>query len=241
MSEKKCPHCAMMIPRYANPCPFCKRDIPILLLSRKIIWGFTISAVLAVLIFVIISATKTNNTIHPIQKVPKAVNANKLTPANHLSEAKKALNDGYRPNKDIMKTTWGRVTDAKNHLLSIPKNSPEWTGEGQKLWKEVERREKEINKAAEILTEKLMTEQRKKFAEQYEIALLDKGMDTTISTSGNSRTILRIEWILMSRPLVYKFINDESAMSNLRKLGFKKITFTDGYYHTWSHNLNEER
>lgn len=139
MAEKKCPHCAMMIPRYANPCPFCKRDIPTCspTFLRKIICGFTISALLAVLIGVIISLKKDNQS-HPTKEASTrvAITGNpKLI--EHLNEAKKALADTSSPDQP-----WGRIDDAKMHLLSIPQNAKEY-GEAQKLMAEVQKKEKE--------------------------------------------------------------------------------------------------
>jgi hypothetical protein len=159
-----------------------------------------------------------------------------MSPSEHLAEAQKAL-DEWKPNKDPMKTSWGRVNDAKKHLMAIPQNTPE-SAKKEKLLKEVLRREKEIQKAAKIVAEKVMIQQRKDFAKKYEMSLLDKGMDTAVSTLGKNYSILQIKWVLMNRPLVYKFINDEAAMSNLKKMGFKRIVFTDGYNKTWTSKID---
>ena len=66
-----------------------------------------------------------------------------LTSAQHLSEAKRALADGYKPNKDPQKAQWGEVAAAKWHLRSISSTAPEYR-EAQELLKEVARREKQI-------------------------------------------------------------------------------------------------
>jgi hypothetical protein len=65
-----------------------------------------------------------------------------LTSAQHLSEAKRALADGYKPNKDPQKTSWGEVAAARWHLKAIGQGAPEYR-EAQELLKEVARRERQ--------------------------------------------------------------------------------------------------
>lgn len=231
MAEKKCRHCAMIIPKEANVCPFCRKKIG-LSVATKILLTLLLSFIGLILAIGLFSTPQKSLSTY----TPKEDQFNQMSPREHLSEAKKAL-DEWKPQKDPMRTQWGRVSDAEKHLAAIPKTSPEWTGEGQKLWKEVERRGKEIQKIASLTTKKLMIQQRKEFAKQYELSLLDQGMDTRISTLGKDHSTLKIEWVLMSRPLVYKMINDSSVMSNLKKLGFKKIVFSDGYNHTWTSEM----
>jgi hypothetical protein len=66
-----------------------------------------------------------------------------LTSAQHLSEAKRALADGYKPDKDPQKTKWGEVAAAKWHLRAIGSGASEYR-EAQELLKEVVRRERQI-------------------------------------------------------------------------------------------------
>lgn len=70
-----------------------------------------------------------------------------LTSAQHISEAKRALADGYKPNKDPKKASWGEVAAAKWHLKAIGASAAEYQ-EAQELLKEVARREKQIELAA---------------------------------------------------------------------------------------------
>jgi hypothetical protein len=76
-----------------------------------------------------------------------------LTSAQHLAEAKRALGDGYKPNKDPKKASWGEVEAARWHLKAIGAGTPEYR-EAQELLKEVARRERqqELAKAAESQT-----------------------------------------------------------------------------------------
>jgi hypothetical protein len=69
-----------------------------------------------------------------------------LTSVQHLSEAKRALADGYKPNKDPQKAQWGEVAAAKWHLKAIGATAPEYR-ESQELLNEVARRERQIELA----------------------------------------------------------------------------------------------
>jgi hypothetical protein len=69
-----------------------------------------------------------------------------LTSAQHLSEARRALADGYKPSKDAQKSQWGEVAAAKWHLKAITSSAPEYR-EAQDLLKEVARRERQIELA----------------------------------------------------------------------------------------------
>jgi len=74
-----------------------------------------------------------------------------LTSAQHLAEARRALADGYKPNKDPKKAAWGEVTVARWHLKAIGSGAPEY-GEAQELLKEVVKREKQIELASKAST-----------------------------------------------------------------------------------------
>lgn len=69
-----------------------------------------------------------------------------LTSAQHLAEARRALADGYKQNKDPQKTQWGEVSAAKWHLKAITASAHEYR-EGQELLREVARRERQIELA----------------------------------------------------------------------------------------------
>lgn len=69
-----------------------------------------------------------------------------LTSAQHLAEARRALADGYKPDKDPRKALWGEVAAAKWHLKAVAASAPEYR-EAQELLKEVARRERQIELA----------------------------------------------------------------------------------------------
>jgi hypothetical protein len=49
-----------------------------------------------------------------------------MTASEHLNEARKALAEG-KLHKDPMKTSFGRVDDARKHLAAIKEGAPEYT------------------------------------------------------------------------------------------------------------------
>jgi hypothetical protein len=75
-----------------------------------------------------------------------------LTSAQHLAEAKKALADGYKPNRNPQKARWGEVAAAKWHLKAIGATAPEYR-EAQELLKEVARRERQAELARKSAAE----------------------------------------------------------------------------------------
>jgi len=167
----------------------------------------------------------------------RAIEAKKKEISFHLSEAKKALAEAQF-NKDPMKTSYGRVSDARKHLEAIQAGTPEYP-EAQKLIKEVERREREIEKTSKIVALQIATKQREAFAQQYEKELLSKGMDVEVSVRGKYNTTIHLKYVLFSRPLIYKLTNETSFFENLRQRGFGKVVFDDGYRYTWTYNLNK--
>lgn len=75
---------------------------------------------------------------------------------------------------------------------------------------------------------------RHRFAEDYERDLLGKGMDFTVRATGPAKRTLRMEWILVGRPLAYQMSNDEKVVRNLQRLGFRRLIMTDGHDESYS-------
>lgn len=82
---------------------------------------------------------------------------NFLSPRQHLYEAKKALNDGYRPNDHSRDSGWGRIEDARMHLAAIKADAKEYS-QARELLHEVMRREREIIRINDLKIEKAKKE-----------------------------------------------------------------------------------
>ena len=169
-----------------------------------------------------------SNLTTTAKPTPQSVKENQqkqISSKEHLELAKKALNDNYKPNKDIEKATFGNITLARQHLLEIRFEDAEYP-EAQKLYKEIEKREAIIDQLAKQTARTVI-------ASQMEKQMLSQGFDMTFKVSGKANTVLTIEYILMSRPVVYKIENETELLPKLRNAGFKKVILTNGYDKRW--------
>lgn len=172
-------------------------------------------------------------------KQPASVNEIKpgeLTPYDHLIEARKALMDGYKPDEDPFKTSWGRVYDARIHLEAIKQDSPEYA-EAQRLMDEVMRREAEMERASVIQTQKYLKKQREEVMGKLERYFVGKDMYVHVELEGEEVTILRMEYMFWSRPLVYQVVNGTGFLPALKNLGFKKVIFDATHDYSWTYDL----
>ena len=121
----------------------------------KVLFG--VLALFVGLIWAAVIFTRTPSTPPPVSSQPQSLLSPSTTPtptgqnptltnAQHLAEAKRALADGYKPDKDLKKAAWGNVTAAKWHLSAISTNAAEYR-EAQELLREVARRERQIELA----------------------------------------------------------------------------------------------
>jgi hypothetical protein len=70
---------------------------------------------------------------------------------------------------------------------------------------------------------------RKRHADEMESRFLSAGMDMHVYAEGDAATTLRLRYILMSRPLIFKLTNETKMREDARSLGFERIVFADGY------------
>src|SRR2546421_8000001 len=56
-----------------------------------------------------VAPTETQSLVRPSATPNSAPQSSALTSAQHLAEAKRALADGYKPNRDPKKASWGDV------------------------------------------------------------------------------------------------------------------------------------
>lgn len=171
----------------------------------------------------------------PLEK--QAADNQKLTTAQHLEEAKKALAE---KSADFPE---GKTWDAEIHLKDIPPEAKEYQ-QAQSLLKEIKKREAKVLAARQAEQEKVKKEetkalqvQRTHYADLLERNFLDKGFDFTVTVSGQDNALLKIKWVLMSRPLVYKMTKDGELLDIWKKMGFKKVIFSDGYRTSWTYDL----
>jgi hypothetical protein len=132
--------------------------------------------------------------------------------------------------------------DEANNILSLFKRYNQMNYKDvleleKKTNAEMGKKRKEQQKEAVKLAKVFMKSGRENIANELEKRYLSNGMDVRITLSGPEKTIMRMEYVLMSRPLIYKITNETDFLQNLKTLGFKKVIFTDGYYHSWTYTL----
>jgi len=170
----------------------------------------------------------------------KAFNA--LTPTAHLREAKKALAEGDPEPKDLMKRTYGRLADARQHLEAITRGDPGYE-EARKLMKEVEEREKDQKKHREAVEQAArveMVKRREKMVADLDRDFLGKGLDVKIELGGPDKTTIRMDSVLFSRPWVYLLVDKTDLLRDLKNAGFKEAVFSNkALKYSWDVDLEE--
>lgn len=96
-----------------------------------------------------------------------------------------------------------------------------------------------LRNRADTLISKVAMLQRVIYASASEEIFVSNGMDVDVAASGAKNEQLRIKYVLMSEPLVYKFQNEMKIQDQARVFGFKKIMYTDGYDENWTVDLTQ--
>jgi hypothetical protein len=150
-----CPRCGRPNPTANDFCPGCGTSLKSA--SGRNGWKLLLGvfAIFAGLIWAAALFTRPAPDIVPVKPAPRALlaadaspappppQAQGLTAAQHLAAARNALADGYRPDKDPRRTSWGEVAAARWHLKAIGTDAQEHR-EARELLREVERRERQM-------------------------------------------------------------------------------------------------
>jgi len=148
----------------------------------------------------------------------------------HLNEAQKALTEGYKPDKDIMKTVWGRVSEARRHLEAIGPESPAYIV-ARGLMNEVCLRERRIEIVCIDIAHQLMIKQREILADELGQYYLGRGILADIKLIGPDKTFLQLECPLLCETSVERIIDDTNFLEHLKRAGFRKVMLSnnEGY------------
>ena len=63
-------------------------------------------------------------------------------------------------------------------------------------------------------------------------------MDVRVSISGVEKNVLKLNYILWSRPIIYKYVNENNFLDGPRRAGFKKVIFDDTHNDSWTYKLD---
>jgi hypothetical protein len=91
----------------------------------------------------------------------------------------------------------------------------------------------------------IMVAQREAWRGKVEKLFLDQGMDVDVTLSGTYKDQARLKWALMSKVTVHKLTDDDSMregsfLHGLQKIGFRKVTFSDGWDYGVVYTLHPE-
>ena len=165
-----------------------------------------------------------------------------LTPGDHLREAFQALSAGNPREKDIKKRTYGRLADARRHLEALRRQLEKYDTEAKKLLKEVQDREKDLEKYKEVMQKAVrgqMIKKREAVAKELDRDFLSKGFDVKIHLDGPDKTILKLDCVLFSRPMVFALVDKSDFLKSLMDAGFDEVIFSNkNIKFSWEIDLN---
>lgn len=76
------------------------------------------------------------------------------------------------------------------------------------------------------------------YAKLIENNLLRNNMNVDVYSHGPKHSQLTMKWVLASKSLVFRFSEEQQdTLQQMKQVGFKKFTITDGYDQSWSWNL----
>ena len=74
----------------------------------------------------------------------------------------------------------------------------------------------------------LLPEQRRKFTLEFEKKFKDKGMNATVTTTGDFHSTILIQGNIVNESSVHRMKDNNVVIQDLREMGFKPLIMTDG-------------
>lgn len=242
MAMTKCKECKAAISTKAEACPQCGAKRPKPTSGCAMIMAIAIGLVFVVMLFRGCSddsspSTPAITSSGAASRAPAApVKAPPPDPVAVLAESKATLNDiqsRLKENDKSLKRYYGttdQVKEATNDLVKLALI--------QVLYgKPTDNEQKAILSQANALAKAVSQQQRVLYASSAEQIFVKNGMDVKVSALGANKARLQLKYVLMSKPLVYKFQNEMKLDEQARFFSFKKIIYTDGYDSTWTVDL----
>jgi len=160
----------------------------------------------------------------------------KTEPATTFTESKKIIEEveaRLKSNSEHLKKYYGTSSQVKQATtdlvkLAVIKGLYEKSGKKE---------EKNLGTRATTLILRVSQQQRTIYASATEEIFVKSGMDVKVTAKKKKKDQLTLKYVLMSKPLVYKFQNEVKLSDQARVLGFKKIIYSDGYNTSWTVDL----
>lgn len=102
----------------------------------------------------------------------------------------------------------------------------------------LERWRKKATKQSLRTVREARVELRKAAAQSIEYSLLDNGIDAKVRVGGRRKDRLKIIWVLFNRASVHQLAKDPKLLGQWEKMGFSRVTFSDGYGESWYYDLS---
>lgn len=237
MAMTACKECKAKISTTAEACPQCGAKVKKTSGCALVVAGLFVLIALAALGRGCTDSTPPRRAAAPAPaRAAAAEPAKAADPAVALSLAKKAVEEieaRLKSNEERLKKYYGTTGQVKQATADLVRLAAI-----KGLYEKSDKKdEKGLGARADALMTRVSQQQRDVFASATEEILIKSGMDIKITAAGAKKEQLRLKYVLMSQPLVYKFQNDAKLPEQARLLGFKKIVYSDGYDATWNVDL----
>jgi hypothetical protein len=144
----------------------------------------------------------------------------------------------FEPSKKACGTL-DELTDAWGLLRSVKSTDAEFA-DAQRAAERLEKCRLVWRNTLRQAADRLMVAQREAWAKRLDMLFLDNGLDVRISLSGRAKDRIQITWPLMSRVTVHQLNKSGDLVEGATKIGFKRITFADGFSESWYYELTPE-
>lgn len=236
MAMTTCKECKAQISTNAEACPQCGAKRKKTSGCAIIVAGFFGLVFLSAIMRTCSGDTSTPASTSSTPAASTAAAPVKADPAAVLAESKKTVDEIDARFKDYaqrLKKYYGtsdQVKEATGDLIKLAVVKGLYSDSKVK-------EEQALSKRADGLITTGTQLQRSIYASASEEVFVKNGMDVKVTASGAKKEQLRLKYVLMSQPLVYKFQNELKLSDTARTLGFKKIIYSDGYDETWTVDL----
>lgn len=169
-------------------------------------------------------------------KTEKRAPFSRMSPAQHLDEARRALEDGYKLDVDPVKTVWGRIDDARRHLGAIEPESSQYIA-ARGLMHKALLRKKHVEKVCVNVANQLMVKQREMLAAELEQYYVNRGIFVDIELSGMDKTCMKLGCSFFCEVSVDRIADETNFFALLRKAGFKRVVLGDNDENVWTYSF----
>lgn len=147
--------------------------------------------------------------------------------ASSIEEARKIVSDeGLCDTPKAISEVWAKIKQVK-------KDDEEYR-KARSLVAQLEKCRKSVEKTFDRTVRKVMVTQRELRASTIERAMLDQGLNVTVKATGRYKDEMTMTWVLLNKAIAHQVtdggsLKKKSFLGGLQRIGFKKVTFTDGY------------